>query len=176
MLRQVGATGAGVIIRGGIAMGGPGSDVPRRVAAKSEIWDAAGLDELLGDMTPAEPRRKGNRKRGGQFGHRKHVRPAFAPEQIDEVIEYELDDHDGLQPLDDWRVTRQIELVERPFVITEHRARRYRCRRTGKIVTAPLPNEVTRGGLLGPRLTALVAYQKGARRNDGMFQSANEAC
>lgn len=111
---------------------------------------------------PAKPRRKGKRKRGGQHGHRKHIRPAFAPEQIDEVIEYELDDATGLRLLNDWRVVQQIELVDRPFLITEHRARRYQCLRTGKIRTAPLPTEVTRGGLLGPRLTALVAYQKGA--------------
>jgi transposase len=112
--------------------------------------------------TPAKPRRKGKRKRGGQFGHRKHVRPAFTPEQIDDVIEYELDDPTGLRRLNDWRVVQQIELVDRPFVVTEHRARRYQCRRTGKIVTAPLPATVTQGGLMGPRLTALVAYQKGA--------------
>ncbi len=56
---------------------------------------------------------------------------------------------------------QQIELVERPFVVTEHRARRYRCRATGRIVTAPLPAQVRRGGLLGLRLSALVAHLKG---------------
>lgn len=109
-----------------------------------------------------KPRRKGKRKRGGQFGHRKHMRLAFGPEQVDETIEYELADTTGLRPLNKWRVIQQMELVEKPFVVTEHRARRYRCRRTGKIVTASLPEEVVRAGLLGPRLSALVAYQKGA--------------
>ena len=115
-------------------------------------------------VKPPPPRlhRKGKRRRGGQFGHGKHVRPAFEPEQVDEIIEYELEDTTGLRPLQDWRVVQQVELVERPFVVTEHRARRYRCRRTGKIVTAPLPAAVVRAGLLGPRLSALVAYQKGA--------------
>ncbi|MGB2987657.1 MAG: IS66 family transposase [Phycisphaerae bacterium] len=112
--------------------------------------------------TPVKTRRRRKRKRGGQPGHRKHVRPAFAPEQIDEVIEYELADTSGLRPLNDWRVIQQIELVDCPFVITEHRARRYRCRRTGKIVTASLPPDVVRAGLLGPRLSSLAAYQKGA--------------
>ncbi len=110
----------------------------------------------------AKPRRKGKRKRGGQFGHRKHMRLAFGPEQVDETIEYELADTTGLRPLNQWRVIQQMELVEKPFVVTEHRARRYRCRRTGKRVTASLPEEVVRAGLLGPRLSALVAYQKGA--------------
>jgi transposase len=111
---------------------------------------------------PPKARRKRGRKRGAQHGHRKHVRPAFAPEQIDQVIEYELEHTPGLEPLNDWRVIQQVELLEKPFVITEYRARRYRCRRTGRIVTAPLPMEVVKAGLLGPRLSAWVAYQKGA--------------
>ena len=111
---------------------------------------------------PPNPRRKGKRKRGGQFGHRKCVRPVFPPEQVDKVIEHELKDAAGLRPLNQWRVVQQIELLDRPFVIVEHRARRYRCTRTGQIITAPLPPEVARAGLLGPRLSALVAYQKGA--------------
>jgi transposase len=111
---------------------------------------------------PVKARRRQKRKRGGQHGHRKHVRPAFGPEQVDEVVEYELEDTAGFQPLNDWRVVQQVELLEKPFVVTEHRARRYRCRRTGRIVTAPLPAEVVQAGLLGPRLSAWVAYQKGA--------------
>ena len=111
---------------------------------------------------PPKSRHKGKRKRGGQRGHRKHTRPTFRPDQVDEVIEYELEDTTGLRPLKNWRVIQQIELVDRPFVVTEHRARRYRCRRTGKIITAPLPTDVVRAGLFGRRLSALVAYQKGA--------------
>jgi transposase len=111
---------------------------------------------------PLGPRRKGKRKRGGQHGHAKHQRPTFPPEQVDRIITHELADATGFEPLDDWRVLQQVELLERPFVIIEHRARRYRCRRTGQVVTAPLPAQVVRAGLLGPRLSALVAYQKGA--------------
>ena len=111
---------------------------------------------------PPGPRRKGKRKRGGQRGHRRNIRPAFPPEQVDQIVLHELPDTTGLRPLNEWRVVQQVELVDRPFVVIEHRARRYRCRRTGEIVTAPLPPEVARAGLLGPRLSALVAYQKGA--------------
>ncbi len=118
--------------------------------------------DIVKPLPKTQKKRKRKRKRGGQFGHRKHTRLAFAPEQIDQHVEHELPDTAGLEPLDDWRVVQQIELIDRPFVVTEHRARRYRCRRTGKIVTAPLPTEVTAAGLIGPRLTALVAYQKGA--------------
>ena len=45
-------TGAGIIIRGGIGRGGPDSTVPGR--ADATVWEAAGLDELLGEMSPAE--------------------------------------------------------------------------------------------------------------------------
>jgi len=45
-------TGAGIIIRGGIGKGGPqaGFAEPRRL----KLWEQAGLQELCGDMAPAE--------------------------------------------------------------------------------------------------------------------------
>ena len=60
-------------------------------------------------VKPKKTARKSNRKkrkRGGQFGHRKCSRPAFEPEQVDEVIEYEFDSKDAadLEPLDEWYV------------------------------------------------------------------------
>lgn len=51
---QVGQAGAGVIVRGGIAMGGPVSDVASRSRDTASLWQAAGLDELLEGMDPAE--------------------------------------------------------------------------------------------------------------------------
>lgn len=106
---------------------------------------------------------KGKRKnrRGGQKGHKKHKRQDFPPDQVDKSYDYELNDTTGLEPLNDWRVVQQVELLEKPFIVTEHRARRYRCRRTGRIITAPLPEDLTRAGLLGPRLTTLACYLKG---------------
>ena len=44
-------TGAGTIIRGGIAKGGPESDV---AASRVDAWKKAALEELLEGMTPAE--------------------------------------------------------------------------------------------------------------------------
>jgi len=114
--------------------------------------------------TKTKSRRGRKRNRGGQVGHAKHERAPFSPDQIDEAFEYELDEEytTGLILLDDWHVVQQIELVDRPFLITEHWARKYMNRRTGRIVIAPLPPEVVRGGLVGPRLSALIAYQKSA--------------
>lgn len=48
-------------------------------------------------------------------------------------------------------------MVCKLFEVTEHRARLYLHRPTGYVVVAALPEEVVRGGLVGPRLSALVA-------------------
>jgi transposase len=107
---------------------------------------------------------KRKRRRGGQPGHDKHERKPFGPDEIDDAYDYELTEPGDLIPLEDWRIVQQVELIERPFVITEHRARRYRCPRTGRITTAPLPDEIERGGMVGPRLWAYIAYLKGGCR------------
>ena len=43
-------------------------------------------------VKPPKPKGRGRkkRKRGGQKGHKKHDRPAFPPEEIDQTVEYEL--------------------------------------------------------------------------------------
>lgn len=83
---------------------------------------------------------------------------------MDRVVECELtaEEAQGLRPLQQWRVVQQVELVEKPFVVTEYRARQYRDRRTGQILTAALPVEVAAAGLVGPRLSAAIAFQKAA--------------
>ncbi len=114
-----------------------------------------------------KPKPKGQRRKrkpGGQKGHPKNERDLFPPEQVDEVYEYELADPTGLRPLTGdkgWRIVQQVELVEKPYRIVEHRVRRYVKVSTGRIVTAALPEDVRRGGLLGPHLTGLIAYLKG---------------
>ena len=106
----------------------------------------------------------GKRKIGGQPGHAKHEREPFPAERIDRTIDYELADPGPLVPLDKWHVVQQVELVEQPFIVTAHRAREYRDPATGQILVAPFPPEVRAAGLLGPRLTAFVAYLKGGCR------------
>jgi len=51
-ITMAGEPGAGVIVRGGIARGGPESDVA--VADRTKLWEKAGLADLLDGMTPAE--------------------------------------------------------------------------------------------------------------------------
>ncbi len=120
-----------------------------------------------------DKRGKGKRKIGGQAGHRKHERTPFTPEEVDAAWDYTLDQCPVCRgPLQNarrygagagrkGRVVQQIELIEKPVRIAEHRACTYWCPRCRKYHEATLPSEVRQGGLVGPRLTALVAYLKG---------------
>ncbi|MFC1764355.1 DUF6444 domain-containing protein [Planctomycetota bacterium] len=103
------------------------------------------------------------RKPGGQIGHRKFSRPAFEPEAIDHVIEYELIARDavGLVALDQWQTVQQITLPDKLYYVTEHRARKYLDPQARTIHIAPLPPEVCQGGLLGADASAMVAFMKG---------------
>lgn len=105
------------------------------------------------------------RRRGGQPGHKRHTRAPFPPEQVDRAWIYEWPESElgpDWEPLEEFRTLQQVELVEKLFEVTEHRARLYRSRTTGQVMAAPLPENVQLAGLVGPRLTALLAFQKGA--------------
>jgi hypothetical protein len=109
---------------------------------------------------PPPPGRKGKkRRRGGQPNHPRHVRPLFPPEQINHTEIHELS---GLgpewEPLDQFRAAQQVELAEKLFEVTQHLARCYRNRRTGEVIVAPFSGEVAKAGLVGTRLSALIAY------------------
>ena len=116
---------------------------------------------------PKPPRKDGqNRNCGGQPGHQQHLRADFPPEAIDKVVPYTLDccpDCGGRlrrfeRPAD---VLQQVEITAAPTIVTEHRANAYWCPRCQALHCASLPEAVEKAGLLGPRLTALVAYLKG---------------
>ena len=109
---------------------------------------------------------KSKRKRGGQPGHPRHERPPFAPEDVDQAFDYSLrvcpDCGSKLTPADEPpRVLQQVEVVAAPIRVTEHRGLACFCQRCQKTHYAPLPDEVRRAGLIGPRLTAVVAFLKG---------------
>jgi len=106
-------------------------------------------------------------KIGGQPGHAKHDREAFGPDEIDDTRQYELcgcpDCGGRVSPRHGKaHVVQQVELIRKQVEIVEHRAQGGWCCRCQRVVYAPLPASVNRGGLLGPELTALVGYLKGA--------------
>jgi transposase len=117
---------------------------------------------------PKPPLSRGRRKRriGGQPGHARHEREPFSPQQIDEIRPYTLDscpDCGGhlKQLKKPGRVIQQVEIMVKPVEIVEHRAAGYWCPHCRKTHQASLPAEIVQGGLIGPNLTALVAYLKG---------------
>ena len=125
------------------------------------------VNPAKGHASNSQSKRKKKRKIGGQPGHPKHEREPFGPDEIDDTRHYEL----GCCPdcggevsrrRRRTRIVQQVELHPQPVEITEHRAEGGWCRRCQRIVYAPLPASVARGGLLGPELTALVGYLKGA--------------
>ncbi|MCU0918340.1 MAG: DUF6444 domain-containing protein, partial [Planctomycetes bacterium] len=109
------------------------------------------------------PRGKRPRKIGGQKGHPRHERIPLGPDDIGPILHDELSPQQaqGLIPLEDGFLVQQVELVDKPYVVTEHRARKYQDPRTGRLVIAPRPAAVKAAGLVGPRLSALAAYPKG---------------
>ena len=63
---------------------------------------------------------------------------------------------------EDPRILQQVDLLPQPIVISEHRGLACWCEHCQKTYIAPLHDDVRQAGLVGPRLTALVAYLKGA--------------
>ncbi len=117
---------------------------------------------------PEPPEGQDRRRIGGQPGHPKHERAAFPPESINGAsVNYRLDlcpscGHD-LQPMPTIvpRVIQQVDIKDVPLEIQEHRGHPGWCSHCHKIYEAALPVGIERGGLVGPRLTTLIAYLKG---------------
>lgn len=110
-------------------------------------------------------RGKKKRKIGGQPGHPKHDRKPFEEGEVNTFWNYHMDQcpdcGSSVRPARvDPRVVQQVEIAESPVRIEEHRALGFYCAKCRKVHHAPLPAEIKKGGLVGPRLTALVAYLK----------------
>ena len=108
-----------------------------------------------------------SRKGGGQPGHPKHTRTPFSPQELTagshtHRMTHCPDCHAPVVPADQLpRIVQQIEIVQPPLEISEHRALPYWCPLCCCVHFASLPGDVELGGLLGPRLTAFIAYLKG---------------
>jgi transposase len=108
---------------------------------------------------------QGPRRRGGQPGHPRHDRFAFPPEAVT-LREHRLaccpDCGHSLQEAQTApHVLQQVDIPQQPLRIEEHRGLASWCPQCRQVYYAPLPAPVVAGGLLGPRLTALVAFFKG---------------
>jgi transposase len=124
--------------------------------------------DIVKPPKPAPPEGQDRRKIGGQPGHPKHEREPFPPEAINAgFFDHHIDrcprcGH-KLQPAlwSEPRVIQQVDVKEVPLSIEEHRGHPGWCACCEKLYEAPLPIQITRGKLVGPRLTTLIAYLKG---------------
>ncbi len=116
---------------------------------------------------PRKKKGNGSRNIGGQPGHSKHERTPFATNEIDDFQTHTLDacpDCGGkLKEVENsGRVVQQVEVVKKPIHIEQHTGLCYWCEHCQKIHYAPMPAHIEKGQLIGPRLTAVIAYMKGA--------------
>jgi transposase len=119
-------------------------------------------------VKPKPPERPDGQKRsiGGQPGHDMHTRQPFPPEQVTRFETHTLDACPGcggtlrLNPTIP-RVVQQVDIETTPLTIEQHTCPEYWCDGCQKPYWAPMPLKIVRGGLVGPHLTALIAFMKG---------------
>lgn len=124
--------------------------------------------DLVKPPPPPPPAGQAQRSVGGQPGHPRHQRPLLPPEQLDGGSQLHRLDccpacGGGLREIGAAvRVVQQLDLQEVSLHAEEHRSVSGWCPHCQKLHYAPLPSGIERGGLVGPRLTTLIAYLKGA--------------
>src|SRR3984957_6376545 len=107
------------------------------------------------------------RATGGQPGHPHHQRVLFPPEALNggchnhHLPACPCCGHELLAFDSPPRLVQQLDIRDVPLHIEEHRSFAGWCPRCEVLHHAPLPNGIERGGLVGPRLTTLIAYLKG---------------
>ena len=116
---------------------------------------------------PAGSAGQDKRQRGGQPGHPRHERALFPTDQIDLFLVHPLRGCpccggqlrlNGQEAL----VVQQVDLQPAKLTVEQHTCPEYWCACCLRSYKAALPRHVSQGGLLGPRLTTLIAYLKGS--------------
>lgn len=107
------------------------------------------------------------RRIGGQPGHPRHERATFPPEQVTRFIEHPLSacpDCGGPIRRNGHlaRVVQQVDVQPPSLSVEQHTCPEYWCRHCVRAFKAQMPGPIETGGLVGPNLTTLVAYLKGA--------------
>lgn len=121
--------------------------------------------DIVKPPPPAPPPGQDRRRRGGQVGHPRHERAPFPPEMVTPFL-HTLDGcpccGGSLRRNAHFvRIVQQVDIGPPPLTVEEHVSPEYWCDNCKRPVTAPMPSHIEKGGLVGPRLTALIAYLKG---------------
>lgn len=119
-------------------------------------------------VKPIRPRKPaGKRKKGGQKGHQRTVRPVVPEDELDWLTQHTFDQcpccsgpitTDTENPIS--RV-QQIEIVSRTET-TEHQSLASHCAACDKTYVCKIPPEVRKAGLCGIELSSIIGFLKGA--------------
>jgi transposase len=123
--------------------------------------------DIVKPPKPAAQEQARGRKIGGQPGHAMYQREPFSPEQVTHFDLHTLQTcpccGGGLSRNGELAtIVQQIEISRPPLTIEQHICPEYWCASCRHSFKAPLPLHIQKGGLVGPQLTALIAYMKGA--------------
>jgi transposase len=122
--------------------------------------------DLVKPKPPGDEADGSKRKIGGQLGHPKHERELFPPAKVTHFEVHTLDAcpdcggqvrRNGGQE----RVVQQVDVLPTRLTIEQHTCPEYWCDHCRKACWKPLPLRIARGGLVGPDLTAQIAFMKG---------------
>jgi transposase len=115
-----------------------------------------------------QPTHGSKRKRGGQPGHPLYERTPFDDDEVEftELHCIECPDCHGpvVPSKEPPKVLQQVDLLvpSETISVVGFRSHACWCRKCKQVHYAPIDEAKRRAGLIGPRLTALVAYLKGA--------------
>ena len=118
---------------------------------------------------PKVPPKDGQkRKIGGQPGHEIHERDPFPDDEVDFVELHCIECPDCHGPVvpskNPPKVLQQVDLLlpSEMISVIGYRSHAVWCRKCKQVHYAPIDEATRRAGLVGPRLTCLIAYLKGA--------------
>src|SRR5260370_10601797 len=123
--------------------------------------------DLVKPPPPPPPEGKAKRCIGGQPGNARDDGRLVGQEMLNGSYTYVAeicpDCGHGLRPLPAApHIVQQLDIESVPISIVQHQALAEWWPQCKKIHYAALPSAVEKGGLVGPRLTTLIAYLKGA--------------
>jgi len=121
------------------------------------------------DIVKPIRRRKpaGKRKKGGQKGHQRTIRPAVPEDELDWLTQYAFEQCPGCggpvttDTENPASIVQQIEIVSRAET-TEHQSLASHCAACDKMHVCTIPPEIRKAGLCGVELSSIIGFLKGA--------------
>lgn len=121
--------------------------------------------DIVKPPAPPPPAGQDKRRIGGQPGHPKHERALFPPEMVTPFV-HTLDScpccaGELRRNAHFAKVVQQVDFIPPQLTVEEHTSPEFWCENCKRGFYAAMPSHIERGGLVGPRLTTLIAYLKG---------------